>query len=112
ISGDIVYNLVPPEASDVLGGLVDTRDVAAALERFNPPHRGYKALKAKLAEARAAKNGGGPTRIAAGPVLKLVPKTPMQDPRVPLLREQLGIAGDSSDTAYDKTVAEAVKKFQ
>jgi murein L,D-transpeptidase YcbB/YkuD len=45
-------------------------------------------------------------------VLKLVPKTPMQDPRVPQLRERLGVAGDTSDTTYDKAVAEAVKKFQ
>ena len=112
ISNDILYNLVPPEPADVLGGLVDTKDIAGALERFNPPHAGYKALKAKLAEARAAQNGGGAARIAAGPVLKLVAKTPMQDARVPLLRERLGIAGDTSDTTYDKTVAEAVKKFQ
>jgi murein L,D-transpeptidase YcbB/YkuD len=112
ISNDILYNLVPPEPADVLGGLVDTKDIAGALERFNPPHAGYKALKAKLAEARAAKNGGGAARLAAGPVLKLVAKTPMQDPRVPLLRERLGVAGDTSDTTYDKAVAEAVKKFQ
>jgi len=112
ISGDISYNLMPPEPADVLGGLVDGKDIAAALERFNPPHAGYKALKAKLAEARAAKNGGGPARIAAGPVLKLVPKTPMQDARVPQLRERLGVAGDTSDTTYDKAVAEAVRKFQ
>jgi L,D-transpeptidase YcbB len=112
ISGDIAYNLVPPEAGDVLGGLVDTRDIAGALERFNPPHAGYQALKAKLAEARGSKNGGGAARIAAGPVLKLMPKTPMEDARVPLLRDRLGVAGDTSDTAYDKAVAEAVKKFQ
>ena len=112
ISNDISYNLVPPEPAEVLGKLVDAKDIAAALDQFNPPHAGYKALKAKLAEARAAKDGGGPARIAAGPVLKLVAKTPMQDARVPLLRERLGIAGDTSDTTYDKTVAEAVKKFQ
>src|SRR5262249_41615005 len=112
ISNDISYNLVPPEAADVLGGLVDAKDVAGALERFNPPHAGYKALKAKLAEARAARTGGGRPRIASGPVLKLVTKPPMQDPRVPMLRERLGVSGDTSDTTYDKAVAEAVKKFQ
>jgi murein L,D-transpeptidase YcbB/YkuD len=36
----------------------------------------------------------------------------MQDSRVPQLRERLGVAGDTSDTTYDKAVAEAVKKFQ
>ncbi len=112
ISPDISYNLVAPEPAEVLGKIVDAKDIAAALDEFNPPHAGYKALKAKLAEARAAKQGSGAARIAAGPVLKLVAKTPMRDPRVPLLRERLGVSGDTTDTTYDKAVAEAVKKFQ
>ncbi len=111
ISPDISYNLVPPEPADVLGGLVDTKDVASALERFEPPHEGFKALKAKLAEIRAAKNAPAGPRIGLGPVLKLN-KVAMKDPRVPLLREKLGVDGDNADTTYDKAVAEAVKKFQ
>jgi murein L,D-transpeptidase YcbB/YkuD len=111
ISGDIAYALVAPEAADVLGGLTDASNVAAALERFNPPHAGYKALKAKLAEVRAAKGGTAGPRIGAGPVLKLG-KTTMHDPRVPLVRERLGLPADSASTAYDKPLAEAVKKFQ
>src|SRR5262249_34819327 len=102
VSPDIPYNRAAPEPAEVLGKLVDAKDIVAVLDQFNPPHAGYKALKAKLAEARAAKNGGGPAHIAAGPVLKLVPKTPMQDARVPLLRERLRIAGDTRDTTYDK----------
>ena len=35
----------------------------------------------------------------------------MQDNRVPELRERLGVLGDGG-TTYDKTLAEAVKKFQ
>ena len=111
ISPDISYNLVSPEPADVLGGLVDTNDIAGALERFEPPHAGYKALKAKLAEIRAAKNAPAGPRIGSGPILKLT-KTPMKDPRVPLVRERLGVEGDSADAAYDKPLAEAVKKFQ
>ena len=109
LSADISYNLVPPEPADVLGGLVDANDVAAALERFEPPHEGYKALKAKLAEIRAAKNAPAGPHIGAGPVLKLA-KPVMKDPRVALVRERLGVDGD--DTTYDKALAEAVKKFQ
>ncbi len=112
ISGDISYNLVAPEPADVLGGLTDANDVAAALERFEPPHAGYKALKAKLAEIRASKGDAAANRIGAGPVLKYIAKTPMQDPRVPALREKLGVAGDATDTTYDKALADAVKKFQ
>jgi murein L,D-transpeptidase YcbB/YkuD len=36
----------------------------------------------------------------------------MEDPRVPLLREKLGLTGDASDLRYDAKLAEAVKKFQ
>ncbi len=36
----------------------------------------------------------------------------MEDERVPMLRERLGVAGDPSDLKYDVKLAEAVKKFQ
>src|SRR5262249_16287600 len=100
------------EPADVLGGLVDTTDVTASLERFEPPHQGYKLLKAKLAELRASKGDAAAHRIGAGPVLKYVAKTPMQDPPVPHVRGKLGVAGDSTDTTYDKAPAAAVRKFQ
>jgi murein L,D-transpeptidase YcbB/YkuD len=111
ISSDIAFNLVAPEPPDVLGGVANTKDVAAALERFNPPHAGYKALKAKLAELRGGRGDAAPKRIEQGPVLKLG-KTAMQDPRVPLLRQRLGVAEEPGNTTYDKPLADAVKKFQ
>ena len=107
VSGDIIYNLVPPETADVLAKMATTLSVAAALDGYNPQQPGYKALKAKLAEARASK-GEAPARIAAGPVLKVG----MQDPRVPLVRQRLGAEGDAAGTTFDKPLAEAVKKFQ
>jgi murein L,D-transpeptidase YcbB/YkuD len=58
------------------------------------------------AKAPAAKE------IAQGQVLKLNAKAPMEDPRVPLLRDKLGLTGDASDLRYDAKLAEAVKKFQ
>ena len=111
ISPDIAFTLVAPEPADVLGGVADPKGIAAALERFNPPHAGYKALKAKLAELRAGKGDAAPTRIERGPVLKLA-KDAMEDPRVPALRERLGVAGEPGNTTYDKPLADAVKKFQ
>src|SRR5262244_1894665 len=112
ISGDISFNLAAPEPAEVLGGLLTTDNVAATLERYNPPHAGYKALKAKLAEVRGAKGEPAAPRIGAGPVLKFNPKTPMQDARVPLVRQRLGLADESDSTTYDKALADAVKKFQ
>jgi murein L,D-transpeptidase YcbB/YkuD len=65
----------------------------------------------KLAEMRTKSAGPG-SRVAEGPVLKHDLKNPMQDPRVPLLREKFGLPGDASDLAYDAKLAAAVRKFQ
>ena len=108
VSADIYYDLAAPEPGAVLTKLADAKDIAAALDGFNPPHAGYKALKAKLAEARRRSGDPGRARISLGKALK----PGMEDPRVPLLRERLGVAGDKADTAYDKAVGEAVKTFQ
>jgi hypothetical protein len=59
-----------------------------------------------------AKSAGARSEVADGPVLKHNVKNPMQDPRVPLLREKFGLPGDASDLAYDAKLAAAVRKFQ
>ena len=107
VSNDIIYNLVYPEPPEVLGKMADAKNVRDALDGFNPPHEAYKALKAKLAEARGGRAAGGPTRISTGQSLKIG----MTDPRVPMLRERFGVAG-GDDTTYDKALSEAVKKYQ
>jgi L,D-transpeptidase YcbB len=108
VSADIVYNLVPPEPAEVLAKMVSAKDAGEALESYNPPHEAYRLLREKLAEARGRTGDGGPARIAAGPMLKVG----MHDPRVPLLRERLSVAGEAENTTYDKPLADAVKKFQ
>jgi murein L,D-transpeptidase YcbB/YkuD len=110
VSADIFYNLAIPEPNEVLAKVADAKDIGEALASYNPQQPGYKALKSKLAELRGQTGETGPTPIPAGPVLKLGKKL-MQDPRVPLLRERLGV-GNVTDTSYDKDVADAVKKFQ
>jgi murein L,D-transpeptidase YcbB/YkuD len=117
LAADIDYELVRTDPADVLMRLTRAPNVTAALDSFQPPHAAYKALKKKLAEARAAKGDLGPARIANGPVLKYAKdkkgnETLMDDSRVPLLRERLKIDGDRSSTTYDKTVADAVIAFQ
>jgi L,D-transpeptidase YcbB len=108
VSADIIYNLAPPEPAEVLAKMADAKDAGEALVSYNPPHEGYRALREKLAEARGRSGDSGPARIDSGPVLKVG----MQDARVPLLRERLGVAGDGENTTFDKPLAEAVKKFQ
>jgi L,D-transpeptidase YcbB len=107
VAADIGYTQVLPEPADILANMAEAKHAGDALAAYNPPHDGYKALKAKLAEARGHKGDGGPDRIASGPVLKIG----MQDARVPQLRERLGVAGDTG-TTYDKALSDAVKQFQ
>jgi L,D-transpeptidase YcbB len=106
VSADISYDQKAPEPASVLAALADAKDVAAALDSYEPHAPGYLALKAKLAEIRGGKGAAVKAPIPGGPMLKIG----AQDPRVPALRERLGVAGDG--TTYDKELAEAVKKFQ
>ena len=110
ISKNIEMPQQPPDTAAVLAKLVEGSDAGKALDTFSPPHQGYKKLKALLAELRH-KAGGGTVQIPDGPTLKLT-KNPMEDSRVPQLRERLGVAGDHDDRRYDSKVADAVKKFQ
>jgi murein L,D-transpeptidase YcbB/YkuD len=106
VSGDIYYTLTAPEPADVLAAMVEAKDMAKALDAYEPRTAGYLALKAKLAEIRAGKNDAKKTPIANG----AVPKVGASDDRVPLLRERLNVAGDG--TTFDKPLADAVKKYQ
>jgi murein L,D-transpeptidase YcbB/YkuD len=117
VSADIYYPPHDFEPAAVLAKIASAKDVAAALDGFNPQQPGYKALKAKYAEARGKADDAGPARVPGGPVLKLVSdkkrKTVlMQDERVPLLRERRGRAAEPHDTFYDQPLVDAVKKYQ
>jgi murein L,D-transpeptidase YcbB/YkuD len=110
VSNNIELPQEPPDPAQVLVKIAEAADAAAALDEFSPPHESYKKLKAMLAQMRG--KAPGTKEIAQGQLLKLNAKAPMEDPRVPLLRDKLGLTGDASDLRYDAKLAEAVKKFQ
>lgn len=118
VSADIKYPEHPIDPTEVLINISTAKDASAALDGYNPPHKGYQALKAKLAELRGVADEG-PKKIAEGDVLKFVKPTKKnpnptiaEDDRVPALRARLGITEDATDTHYDAKVADAVRKFQ
>src|SRR5712692_4428043 len=118
VSYDIQFPDHPTDPSEVLTNVTTAKDASAALEGYNPPHKLYRELKAKLAELRG-QGDGAMIRIAEGPTLKYTParnkKQPaveMEDARVPQLRAKLGITENVDDTRYDAKVAEAVRRFQ
>src|SRR4029079_13825166 len=103
--------------AEVLANISTAKDAAAALDGYNPTHKLFKDLKAKLAELRG--EGDGPvTQIPQGPALAFKAATKKQgavtpeDPRVPQLRAKLGIHDNADDTKYDAQVAAAVSKYQ
>ncbi|MFO1111860.1 MAG: L,D-transpeptidase family protein [Bradyrhizobium sp.] len=116
VSADILYPDHPTDPSEVLANVTGAKDASAALGSYNPPHKLYKELKAKLAELRG--QGDGPVvTIAEGPALafkagsKKQPAVAPEDERVPQLRAKLGIE-NPDDKKYDEKVAAAVRKFQ
>ncbi|MBI4275548.1 MAG: L,D-transpeptidase family protein [Rhizobiales bacterium] len=109
LHADIFYNQVAPDPTELLANLASNRDMRAILDAYEPQHPQYKALKAKLAEARG-KNAEEieVVRVPEGPTIK----PGMNDARVVALRKRLKADGDDSNTAYDGALVEAVKKFQ
>jgi len=110
VSNNIELPQEPPDLANILAKIANAANAGTALDDFSPPHEGYKKLKAMLAQMRG--KAADTKEIADGQLLKLNAKAPMEDPRVPLLRDKLGLAGDASDLRYDAKLAEAVKKFQ
>jgi murein L,D-transpeptidase YcbB/YkuD len=111
VSKNIELPQQPPEPAEVLTKLAGAKNIGNALDEFSPPQKGYQALKAKLADLRNKSGAGRGNVFESGPELRLA-KVPMEDPRVPQLRDRLGLKGDASDLHYDAKLAEAVKKYQ
>jgi murein L,D-transpeptidase YcbB/YkuD len=117
VSADIQYPEHPTDPAEVLANISTAKDASAALDGYNPPHKLYKELKAKLAELRG--QGDGPMiLITEGPALAYKAATKKhgevvpEDSRVPQLRAKLGISDHPDSTHYDAKVAAAVRKFQ
>jgi L,D-transpeptidase YcbB len=118
VSADILFPEHPIDPAEVLTNLSTAKDASAALDSYNPQHKGYQALKAKLAELRGVSDDPS-KQIAEGETLKFVKPTKkspapvaMEDERVPALRAKLNVAENADDTHYDADVAAAVRKFQ
>jgi L,D-transpeptidase YcbB len=100
----------PPDPAAVLASMANAEDDGKALDAYAPPHEAYRRLKEKVAEIRA--KSSAKVEIPDGPLLRYSAKAVMQDPRVPALREKLGLAGEASDLAYDAKLAAAVRTVQ
>jgi murein L,D-transpeptidase YcbB/YkuD len=96
-----------PSATEVLSELAAAADPGSVLGAYNPPHEGYRRLRAKLVELRGTLDDTPMVRIPAGPALRLG----MRDERVPLVRARLGL-GPSDEPVFDRSTSTAVAEFQ
>jgi murein L,D-transpeptidase YcbB/YkuD len=110
ISNDIGFELDAPEPADILAKVAGATDIKQALDSYQPPHPQYQKLKAELAKARGRSEKPAEEIVRIPDGAKLTANA--DDPRVPLLRKRLKIAGDMDSTRYDQDVVDAVKKFQ
>jgi len=85
--GRKIHDLDPPAA---LQNVIDSPDVAAALEREKPDHPAYLNLKRELAHYRGLQKEGGWGRVHDGS--NLAPGS--MDPRVSEIRARLVVSGD------------------
>ena len=129
VTAEVDYGNHTPDPDEVLKKLAGARDADAAIESYNPPHAGFRALKARLADLRAngASASADENRIPEGPAVKPGAK----DSRIPLLRERLktGAPGDSrvvvrergrqvvkhvkaDELVYDKALTNAIRNVQ
>jgi len=104
--------LALPNPTEVIESIAIRSDPAAYLRSFQPEQPQFEALRQKLIALR----GGGSEEpkpaiaIPDGPVLKLG----IEHEQVALLRRRLEVPaeGSSSETVFDFSVFQAVKKFQ
>jgi murein L,D-transpeptidase YcbB/YkuD len=117
ISSLITARPTVADPAAALAAVAAAADPEAALEGYNPQHKGYRDLRDQLSRARAALPPPAPTPAAA-PTPTRIPDGPslglgMHDPRVPLVRARLGVPDDGSAAdVYDLPVAAAVQAFQ
>ncbi len=101
-----------PEPLAVLNAVAGAKDAGAVLAGYNPPHKGYAALKAKLAEARGPAGAGAKSLPRVPDGMRIAPGD--VDVRVPVLRARLGLPPSQSDNdrIYDASTVQAVRFFQ
>ena len=113
VAGDIDERPAVANPVHAVEQVLAAADPAATLANFNPPQKGYRDLREKMAQIRGSNPGLADNTFTAGPTLKIG----MIDPRVALIRTRFGLDQDpslQSDNAlvYDTRVASAVARFQ
>jgi murein L,D-transpeptidase YcbB/YkuD len=112
ISPLVTPKIVLPDPASVLAKLANAPDAGAVLEDYNPPHDGYKRLKARLAAMRVSPEPPPPPQVIVPAGGQLKPGA--KDPRILALRQRLNtpVAEGGDAEIYDDVLVSQVRLFQ
>ena len=108
ISKDVDPSPTVPDPLAVLALVSSAPNARVAYASFAPQYDEYRLLKMQLARLLAEGQAVSHATVPGGPTLRPGDR----DPRVPLLRQRLGIGGAPEDQVYDTFLADAVREFQ
>ena len=104
----VEYGTHTPDPETILKTVFEARDVDAAIESYNPPDEGFRALKQKLADLRSQSADTDTNRIPSGPAIRPGRK----DPRIPAIRAHFGLKGKANDLTYDRRLYNVIRRVQ
>ncbi len=108
VFAQVEYGNHTPDPDTILKTVFEARDVDAAIESYDPPDEGFRALKQKLADLRGQSANTDTKRIPSGPAIRPGRK----DPRIPALRAHFGLKGKTDDLTYDRRLYNVIRRVQ
>ncbi|MEJ2625117.1 MAG: L,D-transpeptidase family protein [Pseudolabrys sp.] len=109
VFAQVEYGSHTPDPDRILTTVFAARDVSAAIESFDPPDAGFRALKHELAVLRSQSDNGSANRIPDGPLIHPGQK----DARIPAIRARLGVRSRKpGDTTYDRRLVNIIRGMQ
>ncbi len=108
VFAQVEYGNHTPDPDAILKTVFAAQDVDAAIESYDPPAQGFRALKQKLADLRSQNGDSDANRIPNGPPIRLGRK----DTRVPALRAHFGLKGKADDLTYDRRLYNVIRRVQ
>ena len=109
VFAQVEYGSHTPDPDVILKTVFAARDVSAAIESYDPPDAGFRALKRKLAMLRSQPDNGNANRIPGGRLIH----PGQRDARIPAIRARLGVRSRRpNDTTYDRRLANVIRRVQ
>jgi L,D-transpeptidase YcbB len=109
VFAQVEYGHHTPDPDAILKRVFTARDVSAAIESYDPPDAGFRALKRKLAELRSEPNSRRANRIPDGKLIH----PGQRDARIPAIRARLGLRSRRpNDTTYGRRLVNVIRRVQ